>query len=112
MLVPLVGQCRPKGKAPLQDLPRTFEAVLWRHQNGAEWRSVAVELGPWWRATQTFIRWVRPSVWEHLLSLVQERGIQFGVAFLDGTSVHAHQANAALRSMSGKCHEPILGKRH
>jgi len=37
-LAPLVEACRPKGKTPPQDLRRSVEAVLWRHQNGAKWR--------------------------------------------------------------------------
>ena len=99
MLEPLVEQCRPKGKTPPQDLRRTISAILWRHQNGAKWRSVPSELGPWSRAAQTFIRWARLGVWERLLNLVQERGIQLGMTFLDGTSVRAHQkaAGAARR---------------
>ena len=91
MLEPLVEQCRPKGKTAPQDLRRTLEAILWRHENGAKWRAVPSELGPWWRAAQTFIRWARLGVWERLLNLVQERGIQLGMTFLDGTSVRAHQ---------------------
>ena len=75
MLEPLVEQCRPKGKTPPQDLRRTLEAILWRHENGAKWRAVPAELGPWWRAAQTFIRWARLGVWERLLNLVQEHGI-------------------------------------
>ncbi len=90
MLEPLVEQCRSKGKTPLWELRRTLEAILWRHQNGAKWRSVPAELGPWWRAAQTFIRWARLGVWERLLSLVQERGM----TFLDGTSLRAHQKAA------------------
>jgi len=97
MLEPLVEQCRPKGKTPPHDLRRTMEAILWRHENGAKWRSVPVELGPWWRAAQTFIRWARLGVWERLLNLVQERGIQLGMTFLDGTSVRAHQKAAGAR---------------
>jgi transposase len=97
MLEPLVEQCRPKGKTPPQDLRRTFEAILWRHQNGAKWRAVPEELGPWWRAAQIFIRWARLGVWERLLSLVQERGIKLGMVFLDGTSVRAHQKAAGAR---------------
>ncbi len=52
---------------------------LWRHQNGAKWRAVPEELGPWWRAAQIFIRWARAGVWERLLNLVQESGIQLGM---------------------------------
>jgi transposase len=101
MLEPLVEQCRPKGKTPPQDLRRTLAAILWRHQNGAKWRAIPAELGPWWRAAQTFIRWARLGVWERLLKLVQERGIQLGMTFLDGTSVRAHQKAAGARRKGG-----------
>jgi transposase len=97
MLEPLVEQCRPKGKTPPQDLRRTFEAILWRHENGAKWRVIPTELSRWWRAAQTFIRWARLGVWERLLNLLQERGIQLGMTFLDGTSVRAHQKAAGTR---------------
>src|SRR3954447_13299475 len=46
-LEPLIEACRPKGKTPPQDLRRTISAILWRHQNGAKWRSIPAELGPW-----------------------------------------------------------------
>ena len=98
VLEPLVEACRPKGKTPpqdlRQDLRRTIEAILWRHRNGAKWRAIPSELGPWWRAAQTFIRWARLGVWERLLRLVQEQGVKLGMAFLDGTSVRAHQKAA------------------
>ena len=93
-LEPLIEACRPKGKTPPQDLRRTTAAILWRHQNGAKWRSVPSELGPWSRAAQTFIRWARLGVWERLLGLAQERGVQLGMTFLDGTSIRAHQKAA------------------
>src|ERR671921_2768053 len=99
LLGPLVEACRPKGKTPPGDLRRTMAAILWRHQNGAKWRAVPEELGPWGRAAQIFIRWARAGVWERLLALVQERGVQLGMVFLDGTNMRAHQkaAGAAKR---------------
>jgi transposase len=97
LLGPLIEACRPKGKTPPQDLRRTASAILWRHQNGAKWRAVPEELGPWWRAAQIFIRWAKAGVWERLLTLVQERGITLGMVFLDGTSVRAHQKAAGAR---------------
>ena len=93
-LEPLIEACRPKGKTPPQDLRRTISAILWRHQNGAKWRAVPAELGPWSRAAQTFIRWAHLGVWEKLLLLAQERGVQLGMTFLDGTSIRAHQKAA------------------
>ena len=94
LLGPLIEACRPKGKTPPRDLRRTISAILWRHENGAKWRSVPSELGPWSRAAQTFIRWARLGVWERLLGLAQERGVELGMTFLDGTSIRAHQKAA------------------
>jgi transposase len=97
MLEPLVEACRPHAKVPPSYLRRTMSAILWRHENGAKWRALPAELGPWWMAAQTFIRWARLGVWERLLSLVQERGVQLGMTFLDGTNVRAHQKAAGAR---------------
>jgi len=93
-LEPLIEACRPKGKTPPQDLRRTLSAILWRHENGAKWRAIPADLGPWSRAAQTFIRWARLGVWERLLLLAQEQGVQLGMTFLDGTSIRAHQKAA------------------
>jgi transposase len=46
MLEPLIEACRPNGKTAPQDLRRIMSAVLWRHQNGAKWRSVPAQLVP------------------------------------------------------------------
>ena len=94
MLEPLVEARRPKGKTPPQDLRRTLSAIVWRHQNGAKWRAIPADLGPWSRAAQTFIRWAHLGVWERLLLLAQERGVRLGMTFLDGTSIRAHQKAA------------------
>jgi len=93
-LEPLIEACRPKGKTPPQDLRRTISAILWRHQNGAKWRAIPEELGPWSRAAQMFIRWAHLGVWERLLLVAQGRGVQLGMTFLDGTSIRAHQKAA------------------
>ena len=90
VLAPLVEACRPHAKVPPSDLRRTVEAILWRCQNGAKWRAIPAELGPWWKAAQIFIRWARLGVWDRLLDLAQERGVELGMAFLDGTSIRAH----------------------
>src|SRR3954467_2471619 len=70
-LEPLIEACRPKGKTPPQDLRRTLSALVWRHENGAKWRAIPADLGPWSRAAQTFIRWAHLGVWERLLLLAQ-----------------------------------------
>ena len=94
VLAPLIEACRPRGKTQPQHLRRTIEAIVWRHQNGAKWRSIPAELGPWWMAAQTFIRWGRLRVWEQLLQTAQARGVALGMAFLDGTNIRAHQKAA------------------
>jgi transposase len=109
MLEPLVEACRPHAKVPPSDLRRTMSAILWRHENGAKWRALPAELGPWWMAAQTFIRWARLGVWERLLNLVQERGVQLGMTFLDGTNVRAHQKAAGARRKGAlKLNETIV----
>src|SRR5215211_8962088 len=93
-LEPLINEVRPHCKVPHDNLRETIEAILWRHQNGAKWRSIPGELGPWWKAAQTFIRWAHLGVWERLLNRVQQRGVALGMAFLDGTNIRAHQKAA------------------
>lgn len=50
MLEPLLEACRPKGKTSPLDLRRIIEAIVWRRRNGAAWRAISAELGPWWTA--------------------------------------------------------------
>ena len=90
VLEPMIEACRPKGKVRPRDLRRTIEAVIWRCQNGAKWRSVPAELGPWHRAAQLFIRWSKLGAWERLLTMAQEKGISLGMVHLDGTTIRAH----------------------
>jgi len=111
VLEPLVEACRPHAKVPPSNLHRTVEAIIWRCQNGAKWRAIPAELGPWWMAAQTFIRWSRLGVWERLLTLVQERGVQLGMTFLDGTSVRAHQKAAGAARKQALRHSAVLAKR-
>jgi transposase len=110
VLEPLVEACRPHAKVPPSNLRRTVSAIVWRCVNGAKWRSIPAELGPWWMAAQTFIRWARLGVWERLLSLAQKKGVELGMAFVDGTNVRAH-AKAAGASKKGDLEQAALVKR-
>ena len=97
-LEPLLNEVRPRAVRPIREFRRTIEAIVWRQQNGAKWRSIPAELGPWWMAAQTFIRWAKLEVWERLHRLVQERhGTELGMVFLDGTVIRAHQKAAGAR---------------
>ena len=75
--------------------------MVWRHQKGAKWRRVPPDLGPWWRAAQTFLRWSGLGVWERLLDLAQQRDVARGMTFLDGTSIRAHQKAAGAAKQGG-----------
>ena len=111
MLEPLVEAVRPHAKVPPRALRRTMGAILWRHDNGAKWRALPEEHGPWWMAAQTFIRWSRLGVWDRLLALVQERGVQLGLTFLDGTSIRAHQKAAGAARKAALQHNETIVKR-
>ena len=109
VLEPLVEAVRPHAKVPPGHLRRTMGAILWRHDNGAKWRNMPAEHGPWWMAAQTFIRWARLGVWDRLLALVQEQGVQLGMTFLDGTSIRAHhKAAGAARKPTLRHNETIV----
>ena len=109
VLRPLIEAVRPRATTPHRDLQRTIAAILWRHRNGAPWRSIPAELGPWWVAAQTFIRWARLGVWERLLDAAQARGVELGMAFLDGTTIRAHQkaAGAARKGALQRSGTPV-----
>jgi transposase len=103
VLEPLIEACRPPHRTEHHDLRRTIEAIIWRHDNGAKWRQIPSELGPWWMAAQTFSRWSHLGVWERLLELAQQHGgIQAGMAFLDGTSIRAHHKAAGAAKKGGR----------
>ena len=106
------GEVRPRGKTRPKDLRRTVAAIFWRHQNGAKWRSIPAELGPWWLAAQLFLRWAKQGVWERLLELVQRRGgVALGMTFLDGTSIRAHHKAAGAKRGGATARSEIIVKR-
>ena len=97
-LEPLLDEVRPRAPQPTRWFRRTIEAIVWRLRNGAKWRAIPAELGPWWMAAQTFIRWSRLGVWERLHRLARERQRpELGLVFLDGTVIRAHQKAAGAK---------------
>jgi transposase len=98
VLESLLNEVRPWAARPIRAFRRTIEAIVWRQQDGAKWRSIPAELGPWWMAAQTFIRWARLGVWERLHRLAQgHRGLELGMVSLDGTIIRAPQKAAGAR---------------
>ena len=75
-----------------------MEAVVSRMRNGARWRAVPPEFGPWWRAAQLHHRWARLGVWERAFERLRDGGHpDLADLFLDGTSVRAHQKAAGAK---------------
>ena len=110
-LAPLIEECRPHHKTACINLRRTIEAIVWRHTNGAKWRSLPPHLGPWWMAAQTFNRWSHCGVWERLLEKAQHRaGVKLGMAFLDGTTIRAHQKAAGAAKKGALQHSAMSVK--
>ena len=111
-LEPLVEEVRPHAKVPIADLRQRIEGILWRHDNGAKWRAMPAEYGPWWKPAQTFIDWTRFGVWERLLRLAAERfGVAFGMEFLDATSIRAHRSAAGAAKKGELARNGTLGRR-
>jgi transposase len=106
---PLIEAVRPQTGRELSNLRRTIEAILWRMQNGAKWRAIPAELGPWWMAAQTFLRWSKLGVWERLFELAKAaNGPALGMVFMDGTIIRAHhkaagavKGGAAMKRLAG-----------
>src|SRR3954451_25147143 len=89
-LEPLVEACPPQGKTPPQDLRRTLSAILWRHETGGMRMEPSGGPSPrTWGPGRGRLRplfagptWVSDlGVWERLLLLSQERGVQLGMTF-------------------------------
>ena len=92
---PLIEAVRPQTGRELSNVRRTVEAILWRMQNGAKWRAIPAELGPWWMAAQTFLRWSKLGVWKRLFELAKAaNGPALGMVFMDGTIIRAHHKAA------------------
>ena len=89
--------CRGPGR-PLADQRQTIEAIIWRMSNGAKWRAVPSEFGPWHRAAQLHIRWSQKGVWERVFALLRKTGhAELRRVFLDGSNIRAHQKAAGAK---------------
>jgi transposase len=91
-----------RGRPSIEDR-RTIEGIVSRHQNGAEWRAVPAEYGPWHRCAQRFIRWGKIGVWERLFEELKDAGEpDLAELFMDGSVIRAHQkAGGARRRTKG-----------
>jgi transposase len=108
---PLIAEVRRRGKTPPKELRRTIWVIFWRHRNGAKWRSIPAELGPWWLAAQLFIGWAKQGVWERLLDLAQQHDIALGMSFLDGTNIRVHHKAAGAQKGGSTADSEMCARR-
>ena len=88
-----------RGARPRLEDWRTIEAIIWRLDNGAKWRSIPAELGNWHHAYLRFRRWAMRGVWDAIMAQVVAQGEpQLAFACIDGTIARAHQKAAGARS--------------
>ena len=87
-----------RGARPRKDDRRTIEAIIWRLDNGAKWRSIPAELGNWHHAYLRFRRWTVAGVWDKIMAHVVAAGEpKLAFACIDGTVARAHQKAAGAR---------------
>lgn len=89
-----------RGSRPRKEERRTIEAIIWRLDNGAKWRSIPAELGDWHHAYLRFRRWSLSGVWDRIMAYLSAHGERkLAFACIDGTVARAHQkaAGAQLR---------------
>ena len=87
-----------RGARPRTEDCRTIEAIIWRLDNGAKWRSVPAELGDWHHAYLRFRRWAQRGVWDKIMAqLVAAGEPKLAFACIDGTIARAHQKASGAR---------------
>ena len=59
---------------PRKEDRRTIEAIIWRLDNCAKWRSIPAELGDWHHAYLRFRRWAVAGVWDSIMARVVADG--------------------------------------
>jgi transposase len=101
-LKPALDAVRPGTGRPLADERLTLDGMVWRLRNGARWRVVPAEYGPWWRPAQLHIRRSEAGVWERLFERLRDAGRpDVAEVVLDGTVVRAHHKAAGAPKKGG-----------
>jgi transposase len=93
-----IAAVKLRGARPRKEDRRTIEAIIWRLDNGAKWRSIPAELGNWHHAYLRFRRWAVNGVWDKIMAhVVAEGEPKLAFACIDGTVARAHQKAAGAR---------------
>ncbi len=87
----------PQGRGrPRTDDRLIVEGIIWRLATGVPWRDLPARFGPWRTVYSRFRRWQQAGVWDRVLAALQAEAdaggeLDWGLHFLDGTTVRAHQ---------------------
>jgi transposase len=93
-----IAAVKLRGARPRKEDRRTIEAIVWRLDNGAKWRSLPAALGDWHHAYLRFRRWTLAGVWDKIMAhVVAEGEPKLAFACIDGTVARAHQKAAGAR---------------
>ncbi len=86
------------GARPRKEDRRTIEAIVWRFDNGAKWRSIPADLDNWHHAYLRFRRWAVNGVWDEVMAHVVAAGEpKLAFACIDGTVARAHRKASGAR---------------
>src|SRR5258708_8599600 len=85
-----IAAVKLRGARPRKEDRRTIEAIIWRLDNGAKWRSIPAELGDGHRAYLRFRRWAVAGVWDRIMvHVVADGGPKPAFAFIHCTAAPA-----------------------
>jgi transposase len=68
-----IASANIRGARPRRDDRRTIEAIFWRLDNGAKWRSIPAEFGDWHHAYLRFRRLSVRGVWDKIMAHLVEQ---------------------------------------
>ena len=86
-----IAAVKLRGARPRKEDRRMIEAIIWRLDNGAKWRSIPAELGDRHHAYLRFRRWEVTGVWDKIMAhVVAEGEPKLAFACIDGTVARAH----------------------
>ena len=101
-LAPLLPPEKPRtGRRNKAHRP-VVNAILWHLGTGAPWRDLPERYGPWQTVYTRFRRWRLAGVWDRVLGAVLREAdaagrVDWGVQFVDGTVIRAHQHAAGAK---------------
>ena len=93
---------QPERGRPNAEHRRSIDGILWRERTGAAWRDLPERYGPWSTVYSRFWRWREAGIWDRLFAAIQREAdaageVDWGVHFVDGTVIRAHQHAAGAK---------------